>query len=110
MPATPKGAIEILSRIGPVLHLLAIADEPVIAAKHALKNIPPFGDAQMTFAAFEILRTAEKERPLTEVLEKTLVNLSVSDRMALLMDMAAYIGPAALVKKRKQRAAKAEAA
>jgi hypothetical protein len=107
--STPKGAIEILRRISPVLHLLAIADEPVITGKHAMKNIPPFGDAQMTFAAFEILRTAEKEQPLTGAFERTLVNFSVADRMVLLMDMAGYIGPAALAKKRKQSARKAAA-
>lgn len=104
--ATPKGAIEILSRIGNVLHLLAIADEPATATKQALKNIPSFGDAQMTFAAFEILRAAERERPLADALEKNLAPLSVADRMALLMDMAGFIGPAALSKKRKPRAAK----
>lgn len=91
--AGPKGAIEILNRIGTVLHLLAIADEPVTTTKNALKNIPPFGDAEMMFAAFEILRIAEKGHPLTNVLEKNLVSLSDADRMALLMDMAHMIGP-----------------
>ncbi len=109
--AEPKGAIEMLNRIGNVLHLLAIADEPTMATKHALKNLPPFGDAQMTFAAFEILRTAEKEQPLTEVLEKALVNLSVADRMALLMDLAHLIGPKInIVVKQKRAARKAAAA
>lgn len=108
--STPKGAIEVLSRIANVMHLLAIADEPAMAAKNAMKNLPPFGDAQMTFAAFEILRAAEKEQTLSAVLEKNLVKLPVADRMALLMDLASYIGPAALSKKRKQRAAKAAVA
>jgi hypothetical protein len=108
--STPKGAIEILNRIGPVLHLLAIADEPTTAVKKAIKSIPPFGDAQMTFAAFEILRAAEKGRPLTDILDQSLAPLSVAHRMALLMDLAGYIGPAELAKKRKQPSRKAAAA
>jgi hypothetical protein len=90
--ATPKGAIEILNRIGPVFHLLAIADEPVQTIKNALKNIPQFGDSEVTFAAFEILRIAEQGQPLSAVFEKTLVNLPIADRMALLMDLAYLIG------------------
>lgn len=110
--ATPKGAFEVLSKIRPALHLLAISDGPVRAAKRAIKNIPPFGDSEMTFAAFEILRTAEKEQPLTEALERNLRALPVSGRMALLMDLAGFIGPQSSSKKRKpsvQRAVAAEA-
>jgi Fe-S-cluster containining protein len=101
--AAPKGAYEILSRIRPVLHFLAVSDEPTVTGKKAVENIPPFGDADMTFAAFEILRAAQQEQPLTEVLERTLPPLSVSNRMALLMDLAGMIGPKPPVSKRKSR-------
>ncbi len=107
--ATPKGAIEILNKISPALRLLTIADEAVTAAKGAVKNIPAFGDSEMTFAAFEILRVAENEKPLTEVLERNLMTLPVSHRMALLMDLARFIGPEGAVKKRKQPTRKASA-
>ncbi|HEX4946013.1 MAG TPA: hypothetical protein VFZ34_05095 [Blastocatellia bacterium] len=105
--ATPKGAIEVLSKITPALALLSIASEPVGVAKGAIKNIPAFGDARMTFAAFEILRTAEREQPLTEVLERTLPTLPVSHRMALLMDLAQVIGLASSMKKPKRSPRKA---
>lgn len=105
--ATPKGAFEILSRVGPALHLLAIADEPVTASRRAMKNVPPFGMPQMTFAAFEILRAAGREESLAGVLEKNLMTLSISDRMALLMDLAHFIGSAAQSRKRKPAARKA---
>ena len=84
-------------------------DEAVTAAKGAVKNIPAFGDSEMTFAAFEILRVAENEKPLTEVLERNLMTLPVSHRMALLMDLARFIGPEGAVKKRKQPTRKASA-
>jgi Fe-S-cluster containining protein len=108
--ATPKGAMEVLSRLSPALSLLAIADEPARAEQRAVKNIPSFGDAQMTFAAFEILRAAVKEEPLTEVLEKNLTALSVADRMALLMDLAHFIGSAKSAKKKKRNPAPVKAA
>lgn len=101
--STPKGAFEILTRLSPAVHLLALADEPVTAAKGAIRRLPPFGEPHMTFAAFEILRTAEMEKPLTEVLEKTLMTLSVAHRMALLMDLAPLVGSAGLKPKRKPR-------
>lgn len=104
--STPKGAFEILSRLAPAVHLLAIADDQVTAAKGAIRKLPPFGEPQMTFAAFDILRTAGKEEPLTEVLEKNLMTLSVAHRMALLMDLASFIGSKALAPKRKPRTTK----
>jgi hypothetical protein len=85
-----------------------VTDEPTIATKNALKNLPALGDAQMTFAAFEILRTAEKGQPLTGVLERTLPSLTVSDRMALLMDLAHLIGPATPTGKTKSTSRKAQ--
>ncbi len=105
--ATPKGAIDILRRISPVLHLLSISDEPTSAVKNAINNLPPFGDAQMTLAAFEVVRAAEKGLPLTDVLTKTLPQFSLSNRMALLMDLAGYIGPAISAKPRKRSQSKA---
>lgn len=105
--ATPKGAFEILSRVAPALHLLAIADEPVTAPKRGMKNVPQFGVPEMTFAAFEVLRAAGRDESIAGVLEENLVTLSLSDRMALLMDLAHFIGPAAQSKKRKPSARKA---
>ena len=99
--ATPKGAIEILNYLLPALRLLALADEPVKASERAIKNIPPFGDPQMTFAAFEILSAAVKEEPVSGVLEKNLATLSVADRMALLRELAHFIDSAELSRKRK---------
>lgn len=104
--STPKGAFEILTRLSPAVRLLAIADAPVTAAKGAIRKLPPFGEPEMTFAAFEILRVAVKQKPLTEVLEETLMTLSVAHRMALLMDLASYIGSAAMAPKRKSRTTK----
>ncbi|MGE0132776.1 MAG: hypothetical protein AB7U82_32255 [Blastocatellales bacterium] len=107
--ATPKGAYGVLTRIRPALWLLANADEPATAVKGAIKNVPPYGDPEMTFAAFEILRAAEKEQPLTETLERNLTPLTVSNRMALLMDLAGFIGLQSSVKKRKTSTRKAAA-
>jgi hypothetical protein len=108
--STPKGAYEILNRVRPVLHLLAVSDEPTTTGKKAIENIPAYGDAEMTFAAFEILRVAQQEHPLTEVLERILPKLSVSNRMALLMDLAGMIGPKPPASKRKSRKGVAQTA
>jgi len=105
--ATPKGAVEILNYVHPALRLLALADEPVKASERALKNIPPFGDPQMTFAAFETLSAAVKEAPISGVLEKNLPALSVADRMALLRELARFIDSTAPSRKRKSSARKA---
>lgn len=104
--SSPKGAFEILNRLGPAVRLLAIADDPVTAAKGAIRKLPPFGEPQMTFAAFEILRTAGNEQPLTDVLEKNLMALSVAHRMALLMELATLIGSKAMAPNRKSRSTK----
>lgn len=106
----PKGAIEILDRLGNVFHLLAIADEPASAVKNALKNIPPFGAAELMFAGYEILRAAEKGLPLAEVLQTTLPALPVVDRIALLMDLAHLVGTASPATQGKQAVRKAAAA
>jgi Fe-S-cluster containining protein len=107
--ATPKGAYGVLGRLRPALWLLAISDEPVIAVKRATKNIPPFGDSEMTFAAFEILRAAENEEPLTRALERNLASLTVSNRVALLTDLAGLIGMKSVAKWRQRSAREAAA-
>jgi|GEM_PF-1579857 len=96
--STPKGAFEILTRVAPALNLLAIADDPVRTSKQALKRLPPFGDAEMTFAAFELLRAAANGQPLFERMHTSLERLPVVDRMALLMELAPFVGQAGTTK------------
>jgi hypothetical protein len=86
--ATPKGATDILNKIGPALRVLAMADEGVKTRKGASRKIPPFGDPQMTFAAHRILRRAENGEFSWPILAETLYTISsVADRMALLTEI-----------------------
>jgi hypothetical protein len=94
-PTSPQGAYQIVTSLRPALHLLAWADEPVELAESPAPKVPPFGDPQMTFAAYRVLRAATGSTGALAVLEQAIDgSLSVADRTALLMELGGYLRPA----------------
>lgn len=117
MPAGPadiskaKGAYEVLAHVGPALRLLARSDERIEMPLNAVKKIPAFGQPDMTFAAFKLLRSSAGSEVLIGTLEGAMSLLSsVSDRMAFLVEMGSQIETTLLGRKRKRNGSDREAA
>ncbi|MET0153167.1 MAG: YkgJ family cysteine cluster protein [Candidatus Binatia bacterium] len=105
---SPKGAFGILQNVGPALRLLAHGDEPLElrgSAKTKMTKVTPFGDAELTFAAFAALRELGGAAGTLSVLEKAIPpSLSVSDRSVLLLYLGTQVEQAA--PKRRHRRGK----
>ena len=102
IPLTPQGAYTILTRFGPTIRLLAHGDEPVNLPDSAKVVAPPFGDADMIFAAFLAIRDARGSGGVLNALEKSIKpSFTVSDRAILLNQIGSEIE--AIYKKRQKK-------
>ena len=102
IPLTPQGAHTILTRFGPTLRLLAHGDEPVNLPGSAKVVAPPFGDADMIFAAFLAIRDARGSGGVLNALEKSIKpSFTVSDRAILINQIGSEIEE--IYKKRQKK-------
>ena len=102
-PLTPQGAHMILTSFAPGLRLLAHGDEPLDLPVNANMKAPPFGDADLIFAAFLAMREARGPAGVLGALEKAIKpSFTVSDRSVLINQLGAEIEEA-YKKRRKKR-------
>lgn len=98
VPITPQGAFQMLTSLAPLVRLLARGDAPVgLRPSAAAPRVPPINDPRVTFTAFALWRGASGPTGTLDLLEQTLPRIpAISDRMALLMELAAAVekGPA----------------
>jgi hypothetical protein len=100
---TPQAAHTILSTFAPGLRLIAHGDEPLDLPASAKVNAPPFGDADLIFAAFLTMREARGPAGVLGALEKAIKpSMTVSDRSVLINQIGAEIDEA-YKKRRKKR-------
>jgi hypothetical protein len=92
IPMSPQGAYSVLNNIAPAVRLLALGDETVeLAARASLKS-PPFGDPEMAFAAFAVLRKLGATAAVLDSLEKAIKpGMTIPDRSALLVQLGSQI-------------------
>lgn len=91
-PPTLQGVHGILTAAGPALRLLARGDEPLELVRGAGEKVPPFGDPELTFAAFVALREARGATGTLGALEKAMTpSLTVADRSVLLRQLGIHV-------------------
>jgi len=106
-PPTVKGVDSILEAVGPALRLLARGDEPLELARGAGEKVPPFGNPELTFAAFVALREASGSTGTLGALEKAITpSLTVADRSVLLRELGIHVEQASSLPRRKRDAAR----
>lgn len=105
-PPTLQGAYQMITSVGPALRLLAGGDEPVELVRRASAKAPPFGDPDLTFAAFLALREVHNSTGILEALEKAIKpSLSAADRSVLLIQLGSKLEHETPVRRRKRSAA-----
>jgi len=105
-PPTLQGAYQVITSVGPALRLLARGDEPLELARRASAKAPPFGDPDLTFAAFLTLRAVHNSTGILEALEKAIKpSLSAADRSVLLNQLGAKLEHDIPVRRRKESGA-----
>ena len=106
-PPTLQGVHSILTAAGPALRLLARGDEPLEPARGTGEKVPPFGDPELTFAAFVALREARGSAGTLGALEKAIKpSLTVADRSVLLRQLGIHVEHARSLRRRKGDAAR----
>jgi hypothetical protein len=92
---TAQAVWDLLSGLAPALRLLGGADEPLRVPPKIRRKAPRFGDAEMTFAAYELLKDAGAGDVL-ERLERAMRRLAAPvDRCAFLVQTGLHIESAA---------------
>ena len=86
-----QGVNSILENKAPIARLLGRGDETIALADPQSVQSPQFGDSGMFFAAFTALRSITSGSSIFDALEAPLANLSLSDRSALLFELASYL-------------------
>ena len=86
-----QGVSSVLGNSTIIARLLARGDETIALADPQSVQSPQFGDAGMFFAAFTALRSITSGSRIFDSLEAPLANLSLSDRSALLFELASYL-------------------
>lgn len=101
---TLQGAHQMITSAGPALRLLARGDEPVELGRRASAKTPPFGDPDLTFAAFLALREVHSSTGILEALEKAIKpSLSAADRSVLLNQLGSKLEQDEITAHRKKR-------
>ena len=103
IPMSPQGANSVLSNISPAVRLLARGDEPIELAGNANPKSPPFGDADMAFAAFTALRKIGAGAGVLQALEIAIKpGMPIHDRSALLVQLGSQLEHTRLKRSKKQ--------
>lgn len=68
-PLSAQGAYSIMAGTAPMIRLLARGDEPLDLPRYPAPKVPPFGDPDLTFAAFAVLRQAQASGSILQALE-----------------------------------------
>lgn len=103
---SPQGAYSILNNMGPAVRLLARGDETIELAGNADLKSAPFGDANMSLAAFIALRKLSESSGALDALEKAIKpGMTVPDRSALLAQLGSQL-ERAFLKPPKKKASK----
>lgn len=102
-PVNPKGVFSVLQNNGPALRLLSRDCESFMRIKPARLKAPPFGDAELTFAAFATLRGLGSSMDPLSTLESALgPSLTASDRVILLTQLGQQVDGALLGRRGRQ--------
>lgn len=100
-PPTLQGAHHIITSFGGAIRLLASGDQPVQLRARAAK-VAPFGDPDMTFAAFRVLRdVASSTAPLVALEKAVSPALTVSQRSVLLVQLGSQISHGTVAAKKR---------
>jgi hypothetical protein len=98
---TPQQVNHFFGELSPALRLLSRNETPLTLPK-AFQKVPPFGAASLTFTAYRALRGAEKN-VLVSFEESFSKDLSVADRMAVLVELGAHTEHATAPKPKKAK-------
>jgi hypothetical protein len=105
-PPTLQGAYQMITSVGPALRLLARGDEPVELGRRASAKAPPFGDPDLTFAAFLALRAVHNSTGVLQALEQAMQpSFSAADRSVLLIQLGSKLEHGTPVHRRTRSAA-----
>ncbi|MBI4469763.1 MAG: hypothetical protein HY650_10640 [Acidobacteria bacterium] len=88
VPLTPQGAYNILKNLRPGIRLLAHGDEPIEHSSNVADKSAPFGDPELTFGAFTVLRHVRASMGVLSALERSISpTLSIADRSVLFVQL-----------------------
>lgn len=100
---SPQGANSILTNMRSAIRLLARGDEPIELAGNPNPKSPPFGDPNMSFAAFTALRRIGDGMGVLDALEKAIKpDMTIPDRSALLVQLGSQLDHTRLKRPKKQ--------
>jgi len=107
---SPQGANSILTNVRPAIRLLARGDETIELAGNGNPKSPPFGDPNMSFAAFTALRKIADGMGVLDALEMAIKpDMTIPDRSALLIQVGYQLERTRQKRSKKQANKKVEA-
>jgi len=103
---TVQAVNSILNNTGPAIRLLARGDETIELTGNAKTKSPPFGDPDMSFAAFKALRKVGAGTGVLVALESAIKPaMTIPDRSALLVQLGSQLDHIQVKRPRRQIAA-----
>lgn len=104
VPLSLQGAYSMITNLGHAIRVLARGDEPFELSSRFKPESPPFGDPDITFAAFSALRSVQTSGRILPSLEKSIAaQAPLVDRAVMLVQIGSKLEHGAASRSEKQK-------